>query len=116
MQELVFKQKDSWRFSRAGKIAIKQVVETTADYTGYTIEALMGRSRVVGLAKTRLVMMFLLRKHTQLSFPQIGKVCVRDHSTVMAACRAVLKDPRLVDLAAAIEERFVDKGGQTGYG
>jgi chromosomal replication initiator protein len=51
-----------------------------------TVEALLGRDRSQKIAQPRQVAMYLLRKETDASLPQIGAVLGgRDHTTVMYA-------------------------------
>jgi chromosomal replication initiator protein len=43
--------------------------------------------------------MWMVRKHTELSFPEIGRVFDRDHATVQHACKKVADEmERDVDL------------------
>jgi len=50
---------------------------------------LLGRQRVRRLVLPRHVAMFLVRKHTGDSFPEIGRRFGRDHTTVQHACRKI---------------------------
>ena len=51
-----------------------------------TAEALLGRDRSHKIAEPRQVAMYLMRKETDASLPQIGEVLGgRDHTTVMYA-------------------------------
>jgi chromosomal replication initiator protein len=62
------------------------ILRTTADYFGYTVEELIGRSRTRPLTTARHVGMYLFRELTDLSFPNIAKEFGgRDHTTVIHA-------------------------------
>jgi chromosomal replication initiation ATPase DnaA len=54
--------------------------------TGFPVETLLGRSRfrTVAAARARL---FQELRATGLSYPEIGRFCGRDHTTVMSALR-----------------------------
>jgi chromosomal replication initiation ATPase DnaA len=53
--------------------------------------ALLGKSRVQHIAFCRQAAMFLCRKLTGSSFPNIGEHFSRDHSTVIWACQTIEK-------------------------
>jgi chromosomal replication initiator protein len=62
------------------------ILTTTAEYFGYTVEELIGRSRTRPLTTARHVGMYLFRELTDLSFPNIAKEFGgRDHTTVIHA-------------------------------
>jgi chromosomal replication initiator protein len=52
--------------------------------------ALVGGSREKVVCAARAVAMHLVRQHTQMSYPEIGRALGRkNHSTVIAACQRV---------------------------
>lgn len=54
--------------------------------TGISLQALRGRSRTKAIVHARHVAMFLIRRHTRSSLPEIGALFGdRDHTTVMSA-------------------------------
>ncbi len=64
----------------------EKIVELVAREWKTTVEALLGRDRSQKIAEPRQVAMYLLRKETDASLPQIGEVLGgRDHTTVMYA-------------------------------
>jgi chromosomal replication initiator protein len=70
----------------ARPITPETILRTTADYFGYTVEELIGRSRTRPLTAARHVGMYLFRELTDLSFPNIAKEFGgRDHTTVIHA-------------------------------
>ena len=70
----------------AKPITPETILTTTADYFGYTVEELIGRSRTRPLTTARHVGMYLFRELTDLSFPNIAKEFGgRDHTTVIHA-------------------------------
>ena len=63
-----------------------KIIELVAKEWQITVEALLGRDRSHKIAQPRQVAMYLLRKETDSSLPQIGEVLGgRDHTTVMYA-------------------------------
>lgn len=64
----------------------ERIVELVAREWKTTTEALLGRDRSQKIAEPRQVAMYLMRKETDASLPQIGEVLGgRDHTTVMYA-------------------------------
>jgi chromosomal replication initiator protein len=64
----------------------EQIMELVAREWKTTVEALLGRDRSQKIAEPRQVAMYLMRKETDASLPQIGEVLGgRDHTTVMYA-------------------------------
>ncbi|NCP87502.1 MAG: chromosomal replication initiator protein DnaA [Anaerolineae bacterium CG_4_9_14_3_um_filter_57_17] len=71
-------------------ISPEKVVELVAREWQITVDALLGRDRSQKVAEPRQVAMYLLRKQTDASLPQIGDVLGgRDHTTVMYAIEKI---------------------------
>ena len=67
-------------------IAPLKIVELVAREWQISVDAIMGRDRSQKIAEPRQVAMYLMRKETDASLPQIGEVLGgRDHTTVMYA-------------------------------
>ena len=63
-----------------------KIIELVAHEWQTTVDALLGRDRTHKIAQPRQVAMYLLRKETDASLPQIGAALGgRDHTTVMYA-------------------------------
>jgi len=70
-----------------------KIIELVAKEWQTTVEALLGRDRSQKIAQPRQVAMYLLRKETDASLPQIGEVLGgRDHTTVMYAIEKISGD------------------------
>ncbi len=71
----------------------QKIIELVAREWQTTVEALLGRDRSQKIAQPRQVAMYLLRKETDASLPQIGEVLGgRDHTTVMYAIQKIAND------------------------
>jgi chromosomal replication initiator protein len=71
-------------------IAPGKIIELVAKEWQTTVEALLGRDRSHKIAQPRQVAMYLMRKETDASLPQIGEVLGgRDHTTVMYAIEKI---------------------------
>ncbi|HEU4423858.1 MAG TPA: chromosomal replication initiator protein DnaA [Pilimelia sp.] len=72
------------------EITADQIMVSTADYFGVSLEDLRGHSRSRVLVNARQVAMYLCRELTDLSLPRIGQAFGgRDHTTVMHADRKI---------------------------
>lgn len=65
----------------------REIIDTVASFYGVKLSDLMGKRRLKQLVTPRHVSMYLVREHTELSFPEIGRVFERDHATVQHACK-----------------------------
>ena len=73
-----------------GDIAPEKIIELVAREWQTSVEALLGRDRSHKIAQPRQVAMYLMRKKTDASLPQIGEVLGgRDHTTVMYAIQKI---------------------------
>jgi chromosomal replication initiator protein len=71
----------------------QKIIELVAKEWQTTVDALLGRDRSQKIAQPRQVAMYLLRKETNASLPQIGEVLGgRDHTTVMYAIEKIAGD------------------------
>jgi chromosomal replication initiator protein len=67
-----------------------KIIELVAHEWQTTVDALLGRDRSQKIAEPRQVAMYLMRKETNASLPQIGEVLGgRDHTTVMYAIQKI---------------------------
>lgn len=74
-------------------VAPEKIIELVAKEWQTTVDALLGRDRSQKIAQPRQVAMYLLRKETDASLPQIGEVLGgRDHTTVMYAIDKIAND------------------------
>src|SRR5687767_8888184 len=71
----------------------EKIIELVAKEWQTSVEALLGRDRSQKIAQPRQVAMYLLRKETDASLPQIGEVLGgRDHTTVMYSIDKITSD------------------------
>lgn len=58
---------------------------------GIPKEDLLGTRRTRDVAQARHITIYMIRKVTEMSLPNIGRLFGRDHTTIMASCEAVEK-------------------------
>ena len=97
--------------SRARTLTIDTILKMVAEHYDLKVADLRGSRRQRSVAHPRSVAMYLCRKHTQSSYPQIGRgFGGKDHSTVLAACRkidlAMTEDAGLRGDIESIERKF----------
>ena len=70
-----------------------KIIELVAKEWQISVDDLLGRDRTQKIAQPRQVAMYLLRKETNASLPQIGEVLGgRDHTTVMYAIEKIANE------------------------
>jgi len=94
--------------------SINRVQEVVARRWGVTPEGLQSKARTKRLTVPRQIAMYLARKLTSASFPDIGeKIGGRDHSTVIYANNKIKKNlesnPKLKQVIEEIEETLLHK-------
>jgi len=108
----------------------EEIERIVAEYFGVTSDAIRSRSRDRSVSLARATAMFLIRRNTRMSFPEIGRLLGnKQHSTVIMATRRIddaLKDdqmliwrsPRGVQEIPArqviedLEREFTPRGGE----
>jgi chromosomal replication initiator protein len=84
----------------------ERIVELVAREWKTTSEALLGRDRSQRVAEPRQVAMYLMRKETDASLPQIGEVLGgRDHTTVMYAIDKIANQ---IETKADLRKRVIN--------
>jgi chromosomal replication initiator protein len=70
----------------------ENILQSVCNYFGLEHKDLMSGRRQRTISLARSVAMYLVRKNSRLSFPEIaGKLGKRNHSTVISACRRIEK-------------------------
>ncbi len=89
----------------ARPMAIARVMKLAADFYKVPIESLLGESRLVPIVRARHVACYLARDLLHRSFPDIGRVVHRDHSTIVYVFhKLALSLPNDPDFAREVEQ------------
>ncbi|MCB9780443.1 MAG: chromosomal replication initiator protein DnaA [Alphaproteobacteria bacterium] len=85
-----------------------EIVQAVARFFSLKVADLKGTRRLKQIVRPRHIAMWLVREHTELSFPEIGRVFGnRDHSSVQHACKKIKrlrdKEPDLRNTVDTIE-------------
>ncbi|MBQ8249546.1 MAG: chromosomal replication initiator protein DnaA, partial [Clostridia bacterium] len=70
---------------------IDRIIDTVSKKFGIPVEEIRGTKRTREIANARHISIYLIRKLTNLSLPQIGKMLKRDHATIMSSLKVVEK-------------------------
>lgn len=93
----------------------KVICKVVSKATDIAFADLIGDSRVARYSHARQMACWLLRKHTAMSFPVIGRRLGRDHTTILHACRKVQsayeRDVVVAELLDGLSSEIVKKLG-----
>ena len=83
----------------------EHIIQTVANFYNVKISDLKGQRRLKQLVRPRHVAMYLVRSHTEHSFPEIGRMFGgRDHATVQHACKKIRSlVQRDIDIRSAVQ-------------
>jgi chromosomal replication initiator protein len=100
------------------QVSVEEVLKAVAAHYGLKVSELKSSRKSRYISRPRQVAMYLARRLTGLSFPEIGKALGgKDHSTVVKGVQRVEKmmaqDPELTDTVRAVENA-VRQGRQGG--
>jgi chromosomal replication initiator protein len=86
-------------------VSAEHIIQTVANFYNVKVSDLKGQRRLKQLVRPRHVAMYLVRSHTQHSFPEIGRMFGgRDHATVQHACKKIRSlVQRDIDIRSAVQ-------------
>ncbi|MBQ8381699.1 MAG: chromosomal replication initiator protein DnaA [Clostridia bacterium] len=70
-------------------VTADKIISRVAKKYGVTEDEIYGRKKTKHIANARNISIYIIRKVTDLSFPAIGKLLDRDHSTIISANNTV---------------------------
>lgn len=77
-------------------ISIEQIQKSVASFYSISLTDLRAKSRNKNIVRPRQIAMYLSRKLTNMSFPEIGSAFGgKDHTTVLHSCRKIEKEAEL---------------------
>ena len=84
------------------------IIECVCGYFGISYEEMTGKSRAKPYAYPRQIAMYLARIHTDLSFPDLGRVFGRDHTTVLHAHQRITTDLQKKDTTLQFDIKRIE--------
>jgi chromosomal replication initiator protein len=73
-------------------VTIDRILEKTAKKYGVSVDDIKGTKRTKEIAFARHVSIYIIRKMTDMSLPQIGKLFKRDHTTILSSLKTIEKE------------------------
>ena len=70
-------------------VTIDRILEKVAKKYGLSVEDIKGAKRTKDIAYARHITIYMIRKLTDMSLPQIGKLFNRDHTTILSSIRNI---------------------------
>jgi chromosomal replication initiator protein len=97
------------------QLTVEAIQKAVAGYFSVRITDLKGARRHKGIARPRMIAMYLSRELTGSSYPEIGlRFGGKDHSTVINACRRMTEiqttDPELRGIIETLRQQLVGPG------
>jgi len=94
------------------QLTVEAIQKAVAGYFSVRITDLKGARRHKGIARPRMIAMFLSRELTGSSYPEIGlRFGGKDHSTVINACKRMIEiqitDPELRSIIESLRHQLV---------
>lgn len=86
---------ESIRSNRPQHLTSKKIIDKTSKFYQIPKEEILGRSRTKDINNARQVACYLMKYELKMSFPSIGRVFERDHSTIMNAVTRIEKSLKL---------------------
>jgi chromosomal replication initiator protein len=102
------------KHNKKGEVSIEEIIKVIAGKLNIKISDIKAHNKNKNIVFARQIAMYLARKLTNHSFPDIGqKIGGRDHSTVIYANNKILNsvkvDPKLKILIQEIEDTLIHK-------
>ncbi|MFA5322478.1 MAG: chromosomal replication initiator protein DnaA [Smithella sp.] len=102
------------KYNKKGEISIEDIMKVISGKLNIKISDIKAHNKNKNIVFARQLVMYLSRKHTNCSFPDIGqKIGGRDHSTVIYACNKILNniktDVTLKNLIQEFDDILINK-------
>ena len=86
---------ESIRSNRPQHLTYKKIIDKTSRFFQIPKEEILGRSRAKDINRARQISCFLMKYELKMSFPKIGQVFSRDHTTIMNGVTNIEKGLKL---------------------
>ena len=72
-------------------VTVEKIFSAITDRVGITKADMIGKRREKSVAEARHLAIYLIREMTEMSFPNIGKLFDRDHSTILTSYQKIVR-------------------------
>lgn len=94
-------------------ITVTKIIDSVTKVTGVSFTNMIEKDRKTTIREARQIAQYLIRKHTTMSFTEIGHLFKKDHSSIIHSCKVVPDlietDERIVNKIVEIEELILCK-------
>jgi len=94
-------------------VTVDRILNVVAEHYGVTTEDIKGTKRNANIATARHMCIYLMRRNTELSLTEIGKIFSRDHSTTISSLRKIEEekkdDPYLHSLIGELTNKIKEE-------
>ncbi len=73
-------------------VTIDRILEKVAKKYGVSVEDIKGTKRTKDIAYARHIAIYMIRKLTSMSLPQIGKLFKKDHTTILSSIKTIERE------------------------
>ncbi len=94
---------------RAGALTPEKIISIVSTFHGMCSEDILGKSHTQECVLPRHVAIYLCRKELKLPFTQIGRIFLRDHSTIMTSVKIIetkLEDKEFFQTLQKIQQQI----------
>ena len=90
-------------------VTVDKIFSAITDRYGVSREDMVGKKREKAIAEARHISVYLIREITEMSFPNIGKLYDRDHTTILSSYQKISRQVK-TDPVFALELNELKKG------
>jgi chromosomal replication initiator protein len=85
-------------------VSVKNIIKTVGEHYGFSEQEMTCKNKRQKLSDARQVAMYLANKMTRFSYPVLGKLFKRDHTTVIYAVNKIKRNETLLKKAEFFTE------------
>ena len=90
-------------------MTVEKIFSAITDHYGISRDDMVGKKREKAIAEARHISIYLIREITEMSFPNIGKLYDRDHTTILSSYQKISRQVKS-DPVFALELNELKKG------
>ena len=94
-------------------VGIDGIISGVAKCYGVTTREILGESRIKSLVEPRKIASYLIKKHTFLTYEDIGSYMNRTHATIIYHCKEIEREindsPQMAETLASVERHIFGK-------
>lgn len=97
------------------RVSVRRIQDVVCEYFGVTVISMLSDRRLQRCVRARRIAYYFARELTPHSFPLLGRLFRKDHSTILVGAKAVTaeieKDPEFAREIEMLKERIIKESG-----